>query len=51
MDTEQTAAAAATVSPDRAPGDPGLTLAATFLVFLLVLLVRPRGLFGAKAVR
>lgn len=31
--------------------DPGLTLAATFLVFLLVLLVRPRGLFGAKAVR
>lgn len=31
--------------------DPGLTLAATFLIFLLVLLVRPRGLFGGKAVR
>jgi branched-chain amino acid transport system permease protein len=31
--------------------DPGLTLAATFLIFLLVLLVRPRGLFGGKAAR
>ena len=31
--------------------DPGLTLAATFLIFLLVLLFRPRGLFGGKALR
>jgi len=31
--------------------DPGLTLAATFLIFLLVLLFRPRGLFGGRAVR
>ena len=28
--------------------DPGLTLAATYLIFLLVLLVRPQGLFGAR---
>ncbi|HUG21914.1 MAG TPA: branched-chain amino acid ABC transporter permease [Albitalea sp.] len=28
--------------------DPGLTLAATFLIFLLVLLVRPRGLFSKR---
>lgn len=27
-------------------GDPGLTLAATFALFLIVLLVRPTGLFG-----
>jgi branched-chain amino acid transport system permease protein len=27
-------------------GDPGLTLAATFAIFLIVLLVRPTGLFG-----
>ena len=26
--------------------DPGLTLAATFAIFLLVLLLRPAGLFG-----
>jgi branched-chain amino acid transport system permease protein len=26
--------------------DPGLTLAATFAIFLLVLLLRPQGLFG-----
>ena len=26
--------------------DPGLTLAATFTIFLLVLLMRPQGLFG-----
>jgi branched-chain amino acid transport system permease protein len=26
--------------------DPGLTLAATFILFLTVLLVRPTGLFG-----
>ena len=31
--------------------DPGLTLAATFFMFLLVLLFRPRGLFGGRAVR
>jgi branched-chain amino acid transport system permease protein len=31
--------------------DPGLTLAATFLIFLLVLLLRPRGLFGGKGTR
>ena len=29
--------------------DPGLTLAATYLVFLVVLLVRPTGLFGRAA--
>ena len=28
--------------------DPGLTLAATFLLFLAVLLVRPTGLFGSR---
>ncbi|KAA2314683.1 branched-chain amino acid ABC transporter permease [Pseudooceanicola sediminis] len=28
--------------------DPGLTLAATFAIFLLVLLWRPQGLFGAR---
>lgn len=27
-------------------GDPGLTLAATYVIFLLVLLLRPQGLFG-----
>ena len=26
--------------------DPGLTLASTFAIFLLVLLLRPAGLFG-----
>ena len=26
--------------------DPGLTLAATYTIFLIVLLVRPQGLFG-----
>jgi len=31
--------------------DPGLTLAATFLIFLLVLLVRPTGLFGRSVAR
>jgi branched-chain amino acid transport system permease protein len=30
-------------------GDPGLTLAATFALFLIVLLVRPTGLFGRYA--
>ncbi|GAA3855815.1 branched-chain amino acid ABC transporter permease [Celeribacter arenosi] len=29
--------------------DPGLTLAATFAIFLLVLLWRPQGLFGARS--
>lgn len=29
--------------------DPGLTLAATFAIFLLVLLLRPQGLFGRAA--
>ena len=28
--------------------DPGLTLAATYVIFLLVLLIRPQGLFGAR---
>lgn len=28
--------------------DPGLTLAATYIIFLAVLLLRPQGLFGAK---
>jgi branched-chain amino acid transport system permease protein len=28
--------------------DPGLTLAATYAIFLLVLLIRPQGLFGAS---
>jgi branched-chain amino acid transport system permease protein len=28
--------------------DPGLTLAATYVIFLLVLLVRPQGLFGVR---
>lgn len=31
--------------------DPGLTLVATFGIFLLVLLWRPRGLFGGRAAR
>lgn len=31
--------------------DPGLTLAATYLIFLLVLLLRPSGLFAMKAAR
>ena len=26
--------------------DPGLTLAATYAIFLIILLVRPQGLFG-----
>jgi branched-chain amino acid transport system permease protein len=30
-------------------GDPGLTLAATYAIFLLVLLFRPEGLFGRTA--
>jgi branched-chain amino acid transport system permease protein len=29
--------------------DPGLTLAATYALFLAVLLFRPTGLFGARA--
>ena len=29
--------------------DPGLTLAASYLLFILVLLFRPEGLFGRKA--
>lgn len=29
--------------------DPGLTLAATYTIFLTILLVRPQGLFGGKA--
>jgi branched-chain amino acid transport system permease protein len=29
--------------------DPGLTLAAAFLLFILVLLFRPQGLFGREA--
>jgi branched-chain amino acid transport system permease protein len=29
--------------------DPGLTLAATYLIFLAVLVVRPQGLFGKAA--
>lgn len=29
--------------------DPGLTLAAAYLLFVLVLLLRPQGLFGARA--
>ncbi len=29
--------------------DPGLTLAATYTIFLIVLLVRPQGLFGAAS--
>ena len=28
--------------------DPGLTLAAAYLLFVLVLLVKPEGLFGTK---
>ncbi len=28
--------------------DPGLTLAAAYLIFLLVLLFRPQGLFGRR---
>jgi branched-chain amino acid transport system permease protein len=30
-------------------GDPGLTLAATYAIFLAVLLIRPQGLFGRPA--
>ena len=30
-------------------GDPGLTLAATYAIFLLILLVKPEGLFGRAA--
>jgi branched-chain amino acid transport system permease protein len=30
-------------------GDPGLTLAATYAIFLLVLLIKPEGLFGRPA--
>ncbi len=30
--------------------DPGLTLAATYLMFVLVLLLRPQGIFGRQAV-
>ena len=29
--------------------DPGLTLAATYLIFLAVLVIRPQGLFGKAA--
>ena len=29
--------------------DPGLTLAAAYLLFILVLLIRPEGLFGRRA--
>jgi len=29
--------------------DPGLTLAAAYLLFILVLLLRPQGLFGRQA--
>ena len=29
--------------------DPGLTLAAAYLIFLLILLFRPQGLFGRRA--
>jgi branched-chain amino acid transport system permease protein len=28
--------------------DPGLTLAATYVIFIAVLLIRPQGLFGAR---
>jgi branched-chain amino acid transport system permease protein len=28
--------------------DPGLTLAAAYLIFLLILLFRPQGLFGRR---
>ena len=28
--------------------DPGLTLAAAYLLFIVILLVRPQGLFGSK---
>jgi branched-chain amino acid transport system permease protein len=30
-------------------GDPGLTLAATYALFLLILLFKPEGLFGKAA--
>ena len=30
-------------------GDPGLTLAETYAIFLLVLLFKPEGLFGRAA--
>jgi branched-chain amino acid transport system permease protein len=30
--------------------DPGLTLAAAYILFMLVLLIRPQGLFGRRAV-
>jgi branched-chain amino acid transport system permease protein len=29
--------------------DPGLTLAAAYLLFILILLIRPQGLFGRRA--
>jgi branched-chain amino acid transport system permease protein len=29
--------------------DPGLTLAAAYLLFIVVLLVRPQGLFGSRS--
>jgi branched-chain amino acid transport system permease protein len=29
--------------------DPGLTLVAAYLIFILVLLFRPQGLFGRRA--
>ena len=29
--------------------DPGLTLAAAYLLFMLILLLRPQGLFGRPA--
>ncbi|MNW10767.1 branched-chain amino acid transporter permease subunit LivH [compost metagenome] len=29
--------------------DPGLTLAATYIIFLAVLVIRPQGLFGKAA--
>ena len=29
--------------------DPGLTLAAAYLIFILILLFRPQGLFGRRA--
>jgi branched-chain amino acid transport system permease protein len=28
--------------------DPGLTLAAAYLLFILILLIRPQGLFGRR---
>ncbi|HIF09149.1 MAG TPA: branched-chain amino acid ABC transporter permease, partial [Sneathiellales bacterium] len=29
--------------------DPGLTLAATYVLFILILLLKPEGLFGRRA--